>query len=318
MTRTTTGARYASRYAAAVARSVPASARDDVRAEVEAAVADQVEPRMEAGEGRDDAERAVVAALGDPIAYAASLTDRPLWLIGPRYYAPWLRLLRLLLIVAIPCIAVGVSIATLLQGGGVGDVIGAIIAGVLQGAVQIAFWTTLVFVILERTGSSGEGITEWSPDQLPTLESRGAAVSDFAATAVMAVILAGTVLWDRFLGWGPQAVHVFAFDLWPGYGIGLLAVLTLTVLVAGVVLVRGRWTVPLVVANVLLAAVTAVAALILIWQHRLLHPDLTALFGAAEGTVVTILDVVLTVMFLGVLFGAASDGFRRLRRGRTE
>ena len=202
MSRPTPGARYAERYAAAVARAVPSSARDEVRAEVAATIADQVEPRLAAGEAVDDAERAVIADLGDPMAYAASLVDRPMWLIGPRYYAAWVRLLRLLLLLVTPCVMVGVAIATLLQGGGVGEVIGALVPVVLQSVVQIAFWTTLVFFVLERTGSTGETITDWSPDHLPASETRGVAISDFVATVVMSVLLGGAVVWDRFFGWG--------------------------------------------------------------------------------------------------------------------
>ncbi|WP_424936348.1 MULTISPECIES: hypothetical protein [Bacteria] len=314
MSRPTTGARYAERYAAAVARAVPASAREEVRAEVAATIADEVEPRLAAGETPDDAERTVVAGLGDPMAYAASLVDRPMWLIGPRYYASWVRLLRILLLIVTPCVMVGVAIATLLQGGGIGEVIGAIVPALLQSIVQIAFWTTLVFFILERTGSTGETITEWSPDQLPAYETRGIALSDFVATAVMSVMLGGAVVWDRFVGWGPRAVQVLSPDLWPVFGIGFLVILALTVVVAGLVLVRGGWSLPLAIANLLLGAVTAVVAVALVWQHRLLHPDLGALFGGAGTTVGTILDVVLTAVFLGVLVGSAVDGFRKLRR----
>ncbi|MBW1640551.1 hypothetical protein G3H63_15925 [Microbacterium resistens] len=316
MPTTTAHPAYAARYVAAVGRSVPVAVRDEVVAELEAAIAEQVEPRIAAGEAPDAAERAVVAGLGEPLAYAASLTDRPLHVVGPRYYAAWLRLLKLLLWIVPPCVAVAVALATLLQGGGIGQVIGAIVPAILQSVVHIAFWTTLVFFVLERTGSVGKTVLDWDPDQLPSAEGTGAALTDLVATIVMCVLLAGSVLWDRFLGWGRDAVHVLSPDLWPGYGIGFLVIMALTILVAVLVFARGGWNVALAVVNALLGAVTAIAAFVLVWQGRFLAPGFSALFGSAQGTVMTILNVILTVVFVGVLFASAADGFRKLRASR--
>ncbi|MBS1674810.1 MAG: hypothetical protein JSS74_12710, partial [Actinobacteria bacterium] len=138
------------RYVAAVARSVPAADRDEAGAELRAAIADEVDARIAAGERPDAAEYAAVAELGDPIAYAASLSGRPLVLIGPRYYAAWLRLLRLLLATVVPAAAVIAGFVRAVTGGDIGAVFGAIVPTVITTGVHVAFWTTLVFVVLER------------------------------------------------------------------------------------------------------------------------------------------------------------------------
>lgn len=306
---------YAERYVTAVARAVPASARDEIVAEVEASIADQVEPLLDAGRPRDEAERAVVAELGEPRAYAASLTDRPMHLIGPRYYAAWLRVLKVLLAVVLPFAALGVTVGTLLQGGDTGAVIGAIVVTVLQAGVHVAFWTTLVFFILERTGSTGDTVLDWNPDMLPQTQARGAAASDFVATVVMAVILGGAFVWDRFIGWGDDNVHLLASELWPVYAVGFLVILGLTVVVAGIVLAHGRWTVGLAAANAVLAVITVVFGLVLTWQDRVLAADFLALLGPAQATVAVILKAVFSAILLGVLLTSAIDPFRRVRRG---
>ena len=59
-TASTSGRAYAARYIAAVGRAVPAASRDEIVAELEGTIAELVEPRLAAGETRDDAERAVV------------------------------------------------------------------------------------------------------------------------------------------------------------------------------------------------------------------------------------------------------------------
>ena len=62
------------------------------------------------------AERAVLTDLGDPDKLAAGYTDRPLHLIGPRYYLDWWRLLKLLLWIVLPCAAFGVALGQTLAG----------------------------------------------------------------------------------------------------------------------------------------------------------------------------------------------------------
>ena len=98
------------RYVAAAMRTVPEKQRDDLGAELRASIDDQIDARVENGEPHGDAERAVLTELGDPDKLAAGYTDRPLYLIGPRYYLDWWRLLKLLLWIVPACAAFGVAL----------------------------------------------------------------------------------------------------------------------------------------------------------------------------------------------------------------
>src|SRR5690606_27193174 len=139
------------------------------------------------------AERAVLTELGDPERLAATYLDRPLQLIGPRYYLTWWRLLRLLLIIVLPCVAGGVAIAFAIRGDSVGEIIGGVIGVTISAGVHIAFWTTLAFAILDRTTSRQErspgGISDkdlvgleeiadpWTLDSLPSIEDSSVQLS---------------------------------------------------------------------------------------------------------------------------------------------
>src|SRR5690606_3396276 len=107
-----------------VTKSLNPTVQDDVRTELEASIGDAVEARVEQGEPRDDAERAVLTDLGDPAALAAGYADRPLWLIGPRYYLTWWRLLKLLLWIVPACVAVAVALGLTISGAPAGEIIG--------------------------------------------------------------------------------------------------------------------------------------------------------------------------------------------------
>ena len=305
----------AERYITAVSRSVPAADRAEISAELRASIADELDGRLAAGEEHRAAEYAVIAELGDPIAYAASLSGRPLVLIGPRYYAAWLRLLRLLLLIVLPVSALIAGLVRALGGGDVGDVIGAMIPAIITSGVHVAFWTTLAFAVLERTGSTGDTVLDWTPDKLPRTVIPSARLSDLIGIVVMTVILIGAVGWDRTIGWGDAHVHVLAPGLWPWVMTAWFALLAIGVVVEAVVAVRGRWNALLAAVSITASLVAMIGAIVLVWRGALLAPDLMAQLQAASGPghdVVQIVNISLTVVLAGILIGMLFDAYRKL------
>jgi hypothetical protein len=311
----TTDASLTERYITAVTRSVPAADRSEITAELRASLADQIEGRIAAGEDPQAAEHSSVAELGDPLLYAASLSGRPLVLLGPRYYAAWWRLLRLLLVIAVPLAALIAGLVRALGGGGVGAVIGAMVPAIIQTGVQVAFWTTLVFVVLERTGSQGESVLEWTPDKLPRFVIPTARIADLVGTAVTFAILIGSVIWDRAVGWGDSGVHLLSASLWPGTVAIWFALLALGLVIEVIVAIRGRWNVPLALASVVLSLIALCGAIVLIWQNAVLDPALMDRIRAASTPTTDVLQIVnitLTVVVGGILIGIVFDAYRKL------
>lgn len=320
---------YAERYVAAVARAVPAANRSEVVAELEAAIADQVEPRVEAGEATADAERAVVAALGEPLAYAASLTDRPLHLIGPRYFAAWWRLLKLLLWIVPLCAVGAVVLGQLISRAPVGAIFGSAIAVLIQTIVHVAFWTTLVFFILERTGSTGDTILDWNPDQLPQPVETRTGRLDLIASLVFLAIAAGAMVWDRVLGFFPTGgapIPVLAPTPWPW--IVLFGLIAAEAAFAIVLYARRRWTVGLAVVNTVLAVAFAAATVTLLVRGELINPALLSFIteaggegfargqqaSAAQGGVFGILGMLIGFCLVAFPAWDIADGWLKLRR----
>lgn len=275
---------YADRYLAAVSRALPAASRAEVIAELEASIAEQVEPLVEQGESRDEAERAVVAGLGEPIAYASSLIDRPMWLVGPRYYAAWLRLLRLLLLIVPVCAVGGTVLGQLIARASVGEVIGSAIAVLVGTLVHLCFWTTLVFFVLERTGSTGDTILDWNPDQLPKPAESRSGLNEFIGVLIFLALMLGAMLWDRLLGFFPTGgspVPVLNPSVWTWTV--LLAFIAAEAVFAVVVYRRGRWTRAFAIVNTVLAVAFAAASLTLLIRGVLVNPGLIEFVTQAGG-----------------------------------
>jgi len=243
----------ADRYISATINELPADLHDEVRPELQASIADAVEARMAQGEDRETAERAVLTELGDPAVLAAGYADRPLQLIGPRYYLPWLRLLKRLLMIIPPIIFVIVAFVQVLASGDIGTVMAEGITVTLTTALHICFWVTLAFAIMERTGAD-TGLT-WDVDQLPELRQEHPGRADLIASLVFLGLVLVALGWDQLSGFirvGGDSIPMLNPELWPWTMSIFLGLIVLEIVFAIVLYVRGGWNVTMALLNTLL------------------------------------------------------------------
>ena len=262
---------------------MPEKSRADLTTELEASIGDAIDARVDAGEPRDDAERAVLTDLGDPDKLAADYTDRPTFLVGPRYYFEWWRLLKLLLWIVPACAAFGIALGQVLSGAPTGTVIGSTVVGVLGVIVHIGFWVTLVFAILER-----------SVDGRPTAGRRAGAVGDLDAS--IACPSSARRAWASPT-WSPRSsssrsrpspssgtassascwtgderMPVLNPDLWPWWIAGALRRHDRRGVMAIAIYRKGRWTPGFAVLNTVLALAVAVPAIWLLAERPAAQP----------------------------------------------
>lgn len=300
------------RYVDAAMRTVPEAQRADLAAELRGSIDDQIEARVADGEDRAAAERAVLTELGDPERLAARYTDRPLWLIGPRYFLTWWRLTKLLWAIVPACAAFGVALGQTLSGAGFGEIAGAVASVVLAVIVHIGFWTTLVFFIVERSARGADAglVGEWTPDQLPEPRQKGAGLSDLVASLIFLAVASGALLWDHFIGLAySPATGWMPFldpDLWPWWIGGLIAVLVLEALLAISVYAKGRWDIGSATVNVILNVVVAGGVLYLLVNGLLVNPAFFDEVIPADA-IEPLTTVVPTIIGFGVVAIAAWD-----------
>lgn len=321
------------RYINATIRSLAPEAQDDVRVELEASITDAIDARVELGEDRDSAERAALTELGDPGILAAGYADRPLHLIGPRYYLTWWRLLKLLLAIVPVCVLGAVALGQTLANAPVGEIISSSILAAGGTILHLCFWTTLVFVILERSGTD-TGV-KWDVDQLPEASDDGVGRNELIASLVFLGLATGAVLWDRFRGFvmvDGEALPILNPGLWP-WGVAALALIIVAEAVFAVVLYRRRgWSTGLAVINTVLALTFLAWTLVLLLTGELVNPEFLAHIVAAggdgfaagdaeaadEGGIFRILAVLLGFgIALGVGWDIADGWIKTARRRRS-
>lgn len=306
------------RYIAATVKNLPAESQSDVRAELDALIADTIEARIEQGEEHSDAERAALTELGDPGILAASYVDRPLQLIGPKFYLTWLRLLKLLLWIVTPIAVFGVALGQLISEAPLGAVISQPIIVGVSVIVHLSFWVTVVFAILERTGA--DAVESWDVDQLPEPHETGTGLSDLIASLIFLGLTVCVILWDAKFGFIRQdgeALPILNPDLWPLWMSALLALIAAEMIFAVVLFARRRWSVTLAVVNTALAVSFMSWALTLLVRGDLINTemiDYVMQVSGIEQDVVRIMAIVLGACFVGFPIWDIIDGWVKRRR----
>ncbi|MEV4535754.1 permease prefix domain 1-containing protein [Asanoa sp. NPDC049518] len=308
------------RYVAATLRTVPAPRREEIAAELRGSIADMIDDRTAAGEDATAAEREVLTELGDPTQLAARYADRRLQLIGPTYYLAWWRLLKLLLSFVPALVGVIVGLVDATDGSAPAGAIGTGVGAAIQTAVQIGFWVTLVFALLERTNTKLD-LPAWTVDQLPhDRPDRQITLTDAAASIGFLVLVIAYVPLQHFRSFVPARdgdgnLPILDPALWSFWLPFLMVVLVATL---GLELAKyrvGRWTLPLVVTNAVLDLAFAIPVIFLVHNDRLLNPELVARFDWLSQP--DNLDTVATVTVVGtvvITLWNIADSIVKLRR----
>ncbi|MEG9249397.1 permease prefix domain 1-containing protein [Arthrobacter sp. Soc17.1.1.1] len=309
------------RYVWAALRTVPESQRSGLDPEIRELIGDAVDARLASGEDPAAAERSALVQLGDPERLAADYVDRPLTLIGPRYYLDWLRLLKTLVAILVPIAAVVVLVVQFLTSGSIGGAIGSSVSTAITTTVHIGFWTTLLFVVLERSGTADTGM-EWRLDRLPELpdRTRDGRLAELVASLVFLALFAGAILWQQIRSVARaddgSAIPLLDPALWSFWLPWFLALIVLEAGFAVRLYLRG-WTWHAAVVNVLLNLAFVVPAILLWSEGRLLNPDFVAAVGwdpaVATGGGWTVVSIVTAVTVLIAAWDVV-DGFLKARR----
>jgi hypothetical protein len=310
----------AERYVAAATRRLPEDQRGDVAAELRGSIADRIESLSDTRPDLTpaEAEYAALVELGDPALLAAGYADRPLQLIGPALYATYVWVLKAVLVIAVPTVTVVVAAIDVLAGDSAGAVIGHAVWMTFTLTIQVAFWVTLAFAIVERTMSPpdlGEEFA-WSPDKLPPVVDRGS-LGDLVASVLFIVLSAVGIVWQQVSAPisvdGGEDVPVLDPDLW-SFWLPLILVLLAAELAFEIAkYLSGGWTTRFAAANTVLVLAIGVPLVYLAATDRLLNPAVVEGLGDSGWFDA---EIVNTAVVVGVVLSGLweiADGWRKAR-----
>lgn len=310
------------RYVLAATRSVPEDQRTEFARELRERIGDATDALLATGVAPDDVERRALTDLGDPAALAASYVDRPLHLIGPRYYLTWWRVLKLVLAIAVPAASGGVLLATLLAGESIGAALGDALSVAFSVATGVAFWVTLSFALVERYARTTP-VERWTPDDLPSPQEGGGPgrIGDLVASVVFLVLFVAAIFWQR----SHSPVTDAAGDPIPFLDPGLWAFwipwfigLAVTETAFALVVFRRGWNWPLAALNMVLNTAFAVPALWLLRSDHLVNQAYLDAFGWPWGDAGDVVLTLVTSLFVVLPLWDSVDGVLKAARASRD
>ncbi|MHA7177046.1 hypothetical protein ACX80D_10345 [Arthrobacter sp. Sr24] len=311
------------RYLAVAVRGMPNAQREEFQRELAERIADDIDARLEAGTSSAAAEYQTLMELGDPDLLVGSYRDHPQFLIGPRLFPVWKRLLRVIALTVIPTVGAIFVFAQLLAHKSLGEIVGSTIVTLITLTVHLGFWTTLVFVVLERT-LRGAPLMEWKPESLPeiTAAPRHEMRSDFIAHLVFIVMLVLGIIFHPlvlpFRDANGETVPLFNGSTWVWLQWWLVGALAVELVFWCMLAKHGRWSFGLALASAVPSLAFGVPLAWAFANDQLLNHAFLERTGwtdwagmIAPGGVLAILAAFMT---LGVAVATPIDGFVKARR----
>ncbi|NMH68416.1 hypothetical protein HF072_06440 [Bacillus sp. RO3] len=281
-------------YIQEVMRRLPEKNREDIALELTSSIEDMLPEDYTEGDVRE-----VLASLGDPAVLASNYQDRPMHLIGPRYYDLYMTLLKIIIPILASITFIVGAVSSILSYSGETSPIGMFFSIAANGAVevisigmQVFFWLTVIFAIIERTVPAHSQLPltlngkEWTPDDLKDIpyipkEKRISKLEIFGG-------LIWTVIWSTCYfkassiiglyegtGSGRTFTPIFHEDVLFGYWplvvllIGLELFLLLSKWKAGI------WTRKLALVNTVLQIIPVAVFMIMFRNIEILNTDFT-------------------------------------------
>jgi len=324
-------------YIQEVTRRLPEKNREDIALELRSSIED-----MLPDDYREKDVKEVLEKLGSPVTLASGYRDRPMHLIGPRYFDVYVTLLKMILPIT-AVISLISMIAEYFIGYGGGEVVinvvmrllGEGIWRIIEVGIQVFFWLTIVFAILERTdkGKDEQPLTaslkKWTPDDLKNIPyiPKKKAISKFEVFGG----LMWTAIWATLYFYANHLLGVYEggrdglefvtpslnqevlLRYWPI----IVIMIGLEIALSLYKLIKGKWTKKMAICNSVLQLMATIVFIVILINPNLLSKDfityMTDLFTITANQLTT--WIVGGGIFIFILSAAISvfDGFRKAR-----
>lgn len=283
-------------YIQEVTRRLPEKNRADIALELRSTIED-----MLPDEYSEEDIKEVLKKLGNPAALAAGYRDQPMHLIGPRYFDVYVSLLKMILPIAAAIALISMAaefIFDFSQGDTIVNVMlhfmGEGIWRLIEVAIQVFFWLTIVFAMIERVDKGKDqhplspSLKPWTPDDLKNITyiPKKKAITKFEVFGS----LMWTAIWatlyfyaDRLIGIYrgggedlefkiPAVNQEVLLSYWPI----VVVIIALEVGLALYKLIAGQWTKRMAIYNTGLELFAAIVFIFIVLNPNLLQQEFVA------------------------------------------
>ena len=330
-------------YIYEVVRRLPEKMRNDIALELRSTIEDTLPEKY----SEADVKHAL-ATLGNPAELASSYQDTPKYLIGPKVYdayigtiktvVPWAILITLLVHI-VESIALFTGEEALLPA--IIKAFATTLATIISVLLQVLFWITIAFVVIERTdGLKGripliKDTQAWTPDDLKNTtiipKEKNIPISDIAfslfGTALLAILyfnadhLAG-IYQTNDNGTLEFMTPVFNQETLLSYWPIIVFLIVLEILLNLYKLKTRKWTIRLAGLNAIVHLLSTIAFIIIVSNPNLIHeafiPHMADTMQITSSTVATFMDRIVWVSIIIIIVTNVIDIFNSFRKAKIQ
>lgn len=324
-------------YIQEVTRRLPEKNREDIALELRSTIMDMLPDDYSEDDVKD-----VLEKLGNPAALASGYRDRPMHLIGPRYFDVYISLLKMIFPIAAVIALISMIAEYYIGFGGEEVVINAvlIIMGngiwrIIEVGIHVFFWLTLVFVIIERADKGknqhplSASLNKWTPEDLKNIIY----IPKKKTITKLEVFgyLMWTAIWATLYFYANQIVGIYEGggdglefvipalnqDVLLRYWPIVIVVIALEIGLALYKLFKGQWTKKMASLNTTVELFATVVFIVIVSNPNLMNQEFITYMSKLFTTTTKQFEIwiVGVSIIIFILFTAISifDGFRKAR-----
>ncbi|WP_455920692.1 HAAS signaling domain-containing protein [Priestia megaterium] len=278
-------------YIHEVTRRLPEKNREDIALELHSTIED-----MLPDDYSEEDVKECLQKMGNPAILASGYRDHPMHLIGPLYYDVYVTLLKMIL----PIAAV-ISLISMIADYFIGyhgeeavinvvlDIVGFAISKIIEVSIQVFFWLTIGFAILERInkGKDEQSLTpsskKWTPDDLKNISyiPKKKSISKFEVFGN----LIWTAIWATLYFYANHLVGVYRDsgnglefvtpslnqEVLMGYWPVVVILIGFEIALSLYKLIKGKWTKRMAISNTVLQLIGTIVFIVILINPNLFN-----------------------------------------------
>lgn len=280
-------------YIEAVISQLPKKDQIEVKNELLSNILDMLPP-----EPTEEEVKALLLELGSPAELAQKYRQKPNYLIGPQVYPDYISALKIILPIAAIAGTIFGGITAFVSGDvtelslrTLPELLAKMISVGLPFTLIALFWTSLGFVVAERTGTFKKG-QHWQTADLMKLEQKQTiSFGDSLAELIIVLFMIGCVLWSllNHFHWLDLILADRRIPIFTGSFLQLAAVLIVLLCIGEIVVIAlkmtyRRWRLPVCLASITVSLVSLVCWIIALSQKEMFTAEFLDYLSTAEWT----------------------------------
>ena len=329
-------------YIHEVSKRLHKNKREDIKLELKATIEEMLPESYSESDVKDALQK-----IGSPTEVAASYQDTPRFLIGPEIFDQYTRTIKLVIPWAIFITVIVHVIQKIVFYSGEEALLSTIISAFAMTIVAIIavifhvlFWITVVFIIIERSGSEKihlpflKDAKQWSPDDLVTMKpipkAKVITLSD-TIFSLVGILIFSFVYWNAYRLLGIYTTNdngslkfvmpIFNQNVLQSFAPIVLLCIVLSLALTFIKWRAGQWTMLIAITNALLQSVGTIVFILMAIHQDFIHsasiPYMAAILETTSAKIAYTIDKILLVSIIIAVLANVFDIYQGFKKAKV-